>query len=146
MCNRFKSVAMLALLAPLAACQTNVTDKDIRPARIEDVRTLVQQAQTSPSVLLLIDPRPTDAFDAGHLPGARNLQLPRFDEKRGKDPALEAFRNIVVYGENPASPPAKSVTKRLIALGYKGVRMFMGGLDEWTKAGLELETSDQVNK
>lgn len=100
-------------------------------------------ANASPEgrVLLLIDPRTPERYSAGHIPGARNVQLsdvPR-DRRRSE---IEAFAMVVVYGENPASAPAVAMTKRLIGAGYSKPRMYRDGLSGWRAAGLETVTAD----
>ncbi len=89
--------------------------------------------------VLLIDPRPPAEFRAGHIPGARNINLPAVPA--GKiDKSLDAFSVLVVYGKDPASVSGRAMTKRLMANGYQDVRFFPGGVEEWTARGGTLET------
>jgi hypothetical protein len=55
------------------------------------------------------------------------------------DPRLARFKGLIVYGDDPGSGVARATTKRLMRTGYKGVKMFAGGLSEWKSAGLKLE-------
>lgn len=87
--------------------------------------------------LLLIDPRSERRFAEAHIPGARNIRLPQVDPARDRDPGIERFRAIVVYGDDPASASARAMTKRLLAAGYRGVRLYAGGIKEWIGRGYE---------
>jgi rhodanese-related sulfurtransferase len=131
----------LVLLMALGGCGGGVSDKDIKRVSLGEVRSLVERGQTNPNTVLLVDPRPPSQYAAGHIAGARSMELPPMDQKRlGRDPALAAYQTIVVYGNDPASAIAVAMTKRLMALEYDGVRLFAGGLKEWTERGLPVET------
>lgn len=134
---RFAGAGMLAAASVLvlAGCNGGVTDADIKRISLGEVRDLVDKSEGRGDLLLLVDPRPASAFAAGHLPGARNLPLPPAEADRGRDPTIARYQNIVVYGDDPGSPIAKAMTKRLMHLGYQGVRFFAGGLAEWSERG-----------
>lgn len=137
------------LLGTLSAgwgCETRTSDKDIAKESVlvslADVRQLMLTREEEPEAVLLIDPRSPRAFAEGHLPGARNLRLPEVPEQSTPAPDLQRYRRLVVYGENPGSAVAKAMFKRLLAVGYGGVRFFPGGLHEWTATGYAVETSE----
>jgi rhodanese-related sulfurtransferase len=46
---------------------------------------------------------------------------------------------VVVYCGGGACRASLSVAGRLVELGYRNVRHYSGGKDEWTAAGLPLE-------
>src|SRR5213078_2620021 len=124
----------------LGACERTTRDTDIKLVRIADVRAMVdRQARGQKDVIGLIDPRPAKYYLQAHLPGARNITLPQIDPKTSIDPAIERFGTIVVYGDDPASAEARGMTKRLMAVGYSGVRLFAGGIREWTERGYPVE-------
>jgi len=133
------SVAGL-LLGFGGGCEIETRDTDIKLISVGQVKTLVdRQNQGRQGQILLIDPRPTKYFEAGHIAGARNLLLPQVDPKNDRDPSLMGSGIIVVYGDDPASASARGMTKRLMAVGYKGVRLFAGGLKEWRGRGYAVE-------
>ncbi len=135
-------IALLALAgcAGLAGCETSTSDKDIRNISVSELRDLARRADAGQKNLyLLIDPRSSAAFAAGRIPGAINMQLPQVDPRRGVDPALDRYENLVVYGNNPASAPARGMTKRLLSVGYDGVRLLAGGLEEWESLGYPVD-------
>lgn len=136
-------LAACALTAGLAGCN-ETDDSDIVIAPLHDVRSLTQDAAKDPKALLLIDARSSKDFAAGHIPGAINIEVPDIDKKAGKKARMESYSEMIVYGDNPGSAPAKGLTKRLLEVGYKSVRMFAGGLSEWKSAGLPVDTSASV--
>ena len=117
----------------LGACETKTSDKEIRLLSVGEAKALwdrAQQGKGSPAVF--IDPRPAKYFDAAHIPGARHLELRQAPLERQRDPRLEAYSMIIVYGDHPGDVVAKAMTKRLLALEYGVVRWFAGGMEQWT--------------
>jgi 3-mercaptopyruvate sulfurtransferase SseA len=132
--------ATVAVLPLLTGCDKDTRDTDIVQVKLAEVSELVNETASNPLAVLLIDPRPQPEFEEGHLPGARNLLLTRFDGEKGRDPRIVSFNEVIVYGEDPASPVARAVNKRMIAMDYRDVRFFAGGLKEWRAANLPVET------
>lgn len=92
------------------------------------------------TLVVLVDPRAPQEFARERLPGARNIRLIDVPPDARVDSGLDRFNNIVVYGSNAASPPARAMTKRLLAVGYSDVRFMVGGLEEWREIGGEVES------
>ncbi|MFE1951086.1 rhodanese-like domain-containing protein [Streptomyces sp. NPDC059524] len=75
-----------------------------------------------------------------HLPGA--LALVRADvDTRAADLLPDLDAAIVTYCSNPACPNSGQVADRLTALGYTNVRKYREGIEDWTGAGLPVESS-----
>lgn len=133
-------------LLPLAGCEKGTSEKDINQGvllTLADVRDAIGRRDAGePDHALLVDPRAPKYYAAGHLPGAVNLRLPDVREEDDKDPELERYSRLIVYGDNPGTAVAKAMFKRLLAAGYGRVKYFAGGLDEWTRAGGEVQTSE----
>lgn len=128
--------AVLGAWAACGACERTTRDTDIVPIRVAEVRALLdRQRDGQERLIVLIDPRPARDYQRAHIPGARHMELPRVPPTSTPDPDLKRYRHIVVYGDNPASPEARGMTKRLMAVGYRGVRWFVGGLEEWKARG-----------
>ena len=88
--------------------------------------------------LVLVDALPPISFAASHLPGAINIPPGTEDERaRRRIPDLAA--EVVVYCMNPTCYSSVSVANRLVELGYRNVRHYPGGKEEWIAAGLPLE-------
>jgi rhodanese-related sulfurtransferase len=75
-----------------------------------------------------------------HLPGAVPLAPADVDAQAA---ALLPDRNaaIVTYCSNPACPNSGQVADRLTALGYTDVRKYREGIEDWTAAGLPVQSS-----
>lgn len=138
-------LAMACAVLVAGGCQSRVTDADIRNVELTEVRALALRQERAPEdrILMLIDARSSARFADGHIPGARNVHLPDLPSRGRKDPALDSYRHIIVYGENPATPSARGMTKRLMSFGYSGVRMFGGGMSEWRQAGYPVARNDE---
>jgi len=87
----------------------------------------------------ILDARAATYFDRGHVPRAINLSRQDFghDYMRLR-PMLETLKNkpIVVYCAGGACHDSKMVAQALTALGFTQVRIYPGGWDGWTAAGL----------
>ena len=140
---RFVCWLSVALVFVLGGCNTNITDADVKNIDLADVRKLVSASTAKPNSrdLLLIYPRSTARFEQAHIPGARNLKLPQFPERGEIDTELASYDTIVVYGDDPADVAARAMAKRLMAIGYRRVRLFAGGLREWQAAGYRVESA-----
>ncbi len=79
-----------------------------------------------------VDARASEAFRAGHIPGAINLPL---DRVNADHKSLNAFDVLVVYGESYSDPKAEALSKRLMELGHATVYTLRGGMQAWTTAG-----------
>jgi rhodanese-related sulfurtransferase len=126
---------ILGLTAVLGGCGPRVSDRDIVAIGKSELRVLIASQERDPEsrVLFLIDPRASRHYEAGHIPGARNMHLPQFPAGDERDPEIASYRNIVVYGDHPGDGFAKGMVKRLIALRYRGVRFYAGGIGEWAR-------------
>ncbi len=119
----------------MVSCTKNISDKSVN---ILDVQQMAKiHARDSKSVLI-IDTRSADAYAAGHIPGARHMRLPEVRED-DRDPSLDRFKQIVVYGQNPGSAPAMAMAKRLLSAGYSDVVLFKPGFDAWKTSGFPIE-------
>jgi rhodanese-related sulfurtransferase len=117
----------------LASCGPTVSDRNIKMISLEQVRTYHVRQREDDRIMVLIDPRASSDYQRAHIPGARNMHLPDFKRGEPRNPELEAFRHIVVYGQHAGDYFAPGVTKRLLELGYDGVVFYAGGLDEWAR-------------
>ncbi|GAB1512879.1 rhodanese-like domain-containing protein [Actinophytocola sp. KF-1] len=75
-----------------------------------------------------------------HLPGAIPLVAADVEEKAA---SLLPDRTaaIVTYCSNPACPNSGQVAALLERLGYENVRKYREGIEDWTAAGLPVESA-----
>jgi len=88
------------------------------------------------SDLVLLDVREKEAFDAGHLPGARHLprgQLELRVDKELPDPSAR----VLTYCQIGRVSTLAAATLR--QMGYARAVALDGGYNEWVKAGLPVE-------
>lgn len=84
--------------------------------------------------VLVLDVRPREEFDAGHLPGARSVPLAELE--RALD-SLPRDREVVVYCRGRYCVFAVEAVERLRAAGFRAARLEQGPLD-WQVAGVAL--------
>ncbi len=85
----------------------------------------------------LLDVRPKEEFEAGHLPGALSIPLP---ELRRKLAAIPKSREIVAYCRGPYCVWAADAVRSLRARGYRATRFDLG-VAEWRERGLPIEVA-----
>ena len=88
-------------------------------------------------LVTVIDTRPVEEFDAGHLPGA--LSMPLRDLKR-RLRELPRDREIVAYCRGPYCVLSFEAVAELRKRGFKAHRL-EEGYPEWRAAGLPIEAS-----
>lgn len=125
--------------------KSNISDKKISYIDLPRAVELFEQQKLENDTALFIDARKPERFAEGHIPGARNMRTPDVDLRYGTDPAIERYKNLIVYGENPGTATVNAMAKRLIEVGYNGfvkkrVKVFRGGWEEWEITGLPVES------
>lgn len=87
-------------------------------------------------LVTLLDVRPPEEFETGHLPGAVNVPLA---ELRKRLRALPRRQEIVAYCRGPYCALSFEAVAELRARGYR-VRRLETGYPQWRAAGLPVET------
>src|SRR5438094_58300 len=104
---------------------------DLEPIGREELRKRMRSGEP----LVVIDVRPTEEFDAGHIPAARSIPLDEL-EKRLRE--LPRRREIVAYCRGPYCAFAPEAVRTLRRHGFKARRL-ADGLPEWAAAGFRVE-------
>ena len=87
---------------------------------------------------VLVDALSPMSFAASHLPGAINLTPGWVDDRaRRRIPDLDT--EIVVYCLGSDCDSSVKVANRLRELGYRNIRHYAEGMNDWMEAGLPLE-------
>ena len=96
---------------------------------------------------VLIDVLPTDHFNLGHLPGAKNACVFEvvFIENVTKM-VSNKDQEIIVYGSSGKSMDAVTATEKLVRAGYKNVKALEGGIVEWSSLGFGIEGKEKAIK
>jgi rhodanese-related sulfurtransferase/DNA-binding transcriptional ArsR family regulator len=97
-----------------------------------DGKALLQQAKSGD--VIVIDVRPHEEFEAGHLPFARSMPLAELEQRLGELPCRRA---IVAYCRGPFCMLSDEALKLLRSRGFKASKI-LDGVSEWQAAGLPL--------
>jgi rhodanese-related sulfurtransferase len=77
----------------------------------------------------------------GHLPGAIHLHFEDVDERVfERIPDLDA--PVVTYCSNELCRNSEHAAAKLVRLGYRDVRRYVGGKQDWVENGLPLEQAE----
>ncbi len=132
------TMAGAMLLAGLVGCgKTRTSDADIEVMREPALMKLLDEDGAG---LVLVDVRRPEAYASGYLPGAINIPVSKL-ERHANDPRLMAARRIVVYGQGWSDPLSRVGVKKLLAMGFKDVYDFKGGVELWQDTGHPLSRS-----
>ena len=98
-----------------------------------DGASLMQRAKRGEVVV--IDVRPQEEYEAGHLPFARSMPVAELEKRLSELPRRS---EIVAYCRGPFCMLSDEALKLLRAKGYKAHKI-LDGVCEWQAAGLPLE-------
>ncbi|MFJ4429325.1 rhodanese-like domain-containing protein [Streptomyces bobili] len=98
------------------------------------------KAAIAAGTVTVLDTLGGEYYAQQHLPGAVELVLADVEAQAAE---LLPDRNaaIVTYCSNPACPNSGQVADRLTALGYTKVRKYREGIEDWSEAGLPIESA-----
>ena len=117
--------------------------QDIALADIEINNPLRVQQMIKNTEVVLMDVRPKDIYDMGHLPGAFSFPLEEFDEVLDRLLTLVKKDSVVlVYCSGVECTDSHTVAAQLLALNFKKVRVYAGGFREWQEMGYETEKNE----
>lgn len=106
------------------------TTDDLDPVRGRELLARVRRGE-----VVLLDVRPTEEYEAGHLPGA--ISIPHDTLKRRLD-ELPKARQVVAYCRGPYCVFAGQAVKLLRARGFDATRI-EDGVADWRARGLPVE-------
>ena len=119
---------------------SNAASVDRQPIGLDEFQALVLAHRG-----LAIDARSNAFYQAGHVPGALNLPRDDFEHNFPSVRApLEAnrARPIVVYCAEADCKDSELVAEALNRLGFRNVRVYKEGWEEWLRAGLPQEATN----
>jgi rhodanese-related sulfurtransferase/DNA-binding transcriptional ArsR family regulator len=103
---------------------------EMEPVSREDLARRMKKG-----LVTIIDVRPPDEFELGHLPGAINVPIA---ELKGRLSLFAAGRDIVAYCRGPWCVMSFEAIATLRSKGFNARRL-EDGLPEWKAAGLPVE-------
>jgi rhodanese-related sulfurtransferase/DNA-binding HxlR family transcriptional regulator len=87
--------------------------------------------------VVVVDVRPREEFEMGHIPGALSIPLSQLE---GHFSEIDPEREIVAYCRGPYCVLAAEAVKSMRRRGYRAFRL-VDGYPEWREAGLPVETT-----
>jgi rhodanese-related sulfurtransferase len=99
----------------------------------------LQQKLESGDEFVLVDALSPMSYARSHLPGAINLP-PQSVDGRAQRRIPDRGTEVIVYCSDAGCDSSVLVANELIELGYRNVRHYAGGKDDWVAAGLPLES------
>jgi rhodanese-related sulfurtransferase/DNA-binding transcriptional ArsR family regulator len=106
----------------------------LEPVDARDLRDKVLNGEVT-----LLDVRPEEEYEAGHIPGALSVPLPALARRLAD---LPKRREVIAYCRGPYCVLAVEAVKLLRARGFKAVRLEDGVLD-WASHGLKVAGSSR---
>ncbi len=101
-------------------------DEELRPVTHAELTRLLRSGDT-----LIIDVRPAEEYEAGHIPGAVNVPLETLPRRLAD---LPRRKEVVAYCRGPYCMLAVEAVKRLRKRGFRARRL-EGGFPEWKAGG-----------
>jgi rhodanese-related sulfurtransferase len=90
----------------------------------------------------LLDVRPEEEFQAGHIPGALSVPLAQLEHRLSE---LPRRREVVAYCRGPYCVLAVEAVTRLRAHGFRALRL-EAGIPDWRARGYRVETGSSPER
>jgi len=109
--------------------------------QINDPEIIKQIVQDKKRIIL--DVRPGEIYNQGHLPGALSFPLMEFDQKIIQ--ILDSINRqsaLLIYCSSVECTDSHTFAQRLTNLGYDNVKVFSGGFRQWQEKGYEIKKNE----
>ncbi len=94
---------------------------------------------------LIVDSRSVPEFRSGHIPGS--ISVPLEEVKGGNSSLLDRLKPgqpLIIYCEGRDCLTSLNLARLLHERGFRDLRVFSGGWEEWVAAGLPVEKEDDA--
>jgi len=105
--------------------------QELEPVSCENLRRKLKEKS-----VVMLDVRPREEYEAGHIAGARSIPLAELKARLREIPKK---RDVVAYCRGPYCVFADEAVSILAASGYRALRL-EEGFPEWKSRGLAVET------
>jgi rhodanese-related sulfurtransferase/DNA-binding transcriptional ArsR family regulator len=114
--------------------QRYLTSRDeLAPVTLDELRRLVREGEVT-----VLDVRPQDEYDAGHIPGALSVPVAELERRLGE---LPKRKEVIAYCRGPWCVYSVEAVELLRRHGYRA-RRTDDGLPDWRAAGRPVARSD----
>ena len=121
-----------------ALSKTDDIKADIQINTPEIVKQIIQDKKR-----IVLDVRPREAYNQGHLPGALSFPLIEFDEKIFQIlDSIDTQVPLLIYCSSIECTDSHTVAQRLTLMGYDNIKVFSGGFRQWQEKGYEINKND----
>ncbi len=105
----------------------------IRNINRDEIKGMMDRAEK----FVIVNVLDEESYREEHICGSINIPV----EKIGKEAVDRVKKNetVVVHCSGPACKASESAANKLNELGYKDVRRFEGGMEDWKKANYCVE-------
>jgi rhodanese-related sulfurtransferase/predicted transcriptional regulator len=124
--------ASVTRLAEVERAARDYLGEDVQVVGREELRERLARGEA-----ILIDVRPQEEYDAGHIEGARSIPIEELDQRLAE---LPADSEIVAYCRGPFCAFAHEAVRKLTNAGHTARRLNEG----WPEWRLAIERDDQV--
>jgi len=119
-----------------ARSKDSVVDSSREINALSDMKRIVEEKQG-----VVVDARSQDDYEQGHIPGAVNFPMSRFDEVIGDFfETVQPSMLVVLYCSGQECHDSHAFADQIIQFGYTDVKVFSGGFGDWANGGLPVET------
>jgi len=125
-----------AFVGPVVGAQTPAQDAEPAPGRIGIQAFIRMQALDA---ALVLDVRSTDAYRAGHIPGAVHVPLDHIAARAEELQSLVKHRMVVTYCSCPEEHASLAAVRLLDANGIPGAAALVGGYQGCVEKGGKVE-------
>lgn len=123
----------------LAISKTDSVNAEIQINNPELIRRIVQKKER-----IILDVRPREIYDQGHLPSALSFPLMDFDQNLGQIlGSINRQSAVLVYCSSFECTDSHTIAMRLINLRYNNVKIFSGGFRQWQEKGYKIEKNEE---
>jgi rhodanese-related sulfurtransferase len=114
--------------------KSTAVDFSIEINNPETVKTIVEKKQR-----LILDVRPIEFYELGHLPGALSFPLANFETDIGQLKEIADLNQaILVYCSGLDCSAGHTFAGKLQKLNYTDVKVYSGGFEQWQEMGYEI--------
>ncbi len=129
---------MLAVAGPASAGSINILDATLtEKSPTPDISTAQMRRILSEGSAIVIDTRPHDQFDAGHIPEAHVVEGSHEQRMAAIERLLNGNKNgaLVLYCNGPYCKASKRFAAELIGSGFNNVKRYQLGMPVWRALG-----------
>ena len=132
-------VTLPILASPLAAQALGIERATLaeKNAKTPEVSTEQLRQILNEGSAIVLDTRSRAEFDAGHVPGARNLDAPPDQQVAAVEKLVEGNKaaSLVMYCNGPYCQASRRLGEQLPAVGFTNVRRYQLGIPVWRALG-----------